>query len=292
MPIISQVYSCLPPTIFVLILFSQGTHLVIFRSTRCITPKAKSLHGPILQSLKLNDIFFLYGTHPILPARSVLILPSLISTVSAFASLAMILLFSRLTWTTVLSKDGRTPPTDNAIERFLKAGALGRITMSSMFLPGWMRTRTCTVARELSYISCCCGLLMYHFPPRSNQGTIFRAWQGWTSMSTTSPGEGTLRVVPMLRLSIAYIMLRPFFRQKDGSDEWEVDLEGTSFPGAHLGGKQFLSKGTHPHLQLDKTLVGIPTVEPGDQVYCSCFPLLNTSRCFKCTHLNRSTRAL
>lgn len=107
----------------------------------------------------------------------------------------------------------------------------------------------------------------------SLQGSIFRAWQGWTSMSTTGPNEGTLQVLPMLHLATAYIMLRPFFRIKEGSDEWEVDLEETSFPGSLPGGKQFLTTETHPHLKLDKTLISIPMVEPGDQVYCQCILL-------------------
>ncbi|KAG6917418.1 hypothetical protein DXG01_002503 [Tephrocybe rancida] len=102
----------------------------------------------------------------------------------------------------------------------------------------------------------------------SNQGSIFRAWQGWTSMSRTGPGEGTLRVLPMLRLAIPYIILRPFFRF-DG-DDWVVDLDNPAFPGSLLGGKQFLTVQTHPHLKLDKTMVGIPTIDPGDQVYWHC----------------------
>ncbi|KAG5641138.1 hypothetical protein DXG03_005934 [Asterophora parasitica] len=103
----------------------------------------------------------------------------------------------------------------------------------------------------------------------SNQGSIFRAWQGWTSMSRTGPGEGTLRVLPMLAVAMPYIMLRPFFRLNAENNEWEVDLDNPDFPGSLLGGKQFLTPETHPHLRLDKTMVEIPTVDPGDQVYCA-----------------------
>ncbi|KAG6819433.1 hypothetical protein H0H93_011921 [Arthromyces matolae] len=104
----------------------------------------------------------------------------------------------------------------------------------------------------------------------SNQGSIFRAWQGWVSMSETGPDEGTLRVLPMLRLAIPYIILRPFFRLDETTNEWVVDLENPEFPGSLLGGKQFLTTKTHPHLKLDKTMVAIPTVKPGDQVYWHC----------------------
>ncbi|KAF8871719.1 hypothetical protein BD779DRAFT_1453556 [Infundibulicybe gibba] len=114
---------------------------------------------------------------------------------------------------------------------------------------------------------------LYH---ASNQCSIFRPWQGWTSMSSTGPGEGTLRVLPMLSLASAYIMLRPFFRPKSPTStsldfkDWEVDLDGPSFPGSSMGKTQELNPNTHPHLVLDKSMVSIPRVEPGDQVYWHC----------------------
>ena len=70
-------------------------------------------------------------------------------------------------------------------------------------------------------------------------------------------------------------MLRPFFKPKPGceasleADDWEPDLEHGEFYGASPGGAQNLSPKTHPHLQLDKTVVSIDFVEPGDQVYCT-----------------------
>lgn len=44
------------------------------------------------------------------------------------------------------------------------------------------------------------------------QGGVFRALQGWTSLSHTGPNEGTLKVFPAIKESSAYMMLRPFFR--------------------------------------------------------------------------------
>jgi hypothetical protein len=41
---------------------------------------------------------------------------------------------------------------------------------------------------------------------------VFRAFQGWTSLSSTGPSEGTLRVYPLLRDMTAYVILRPLFR--------------------------------------------------------------------------------
>ncbi|KZT05445.1 DUF1479-domain-containing protein [Laetiporus sulphureus 93-53] len=105
----------------------------------------------------------------------------------------------------------------------------------------------------------------------ANQCTVFRPWQGWTALSTASQNEGTLRVLPLLSLATAYIMLRPFFRPATSSaDEWELDLTSSAFPGSRPGRTQYLSGVTHPHLKLAKTIVSIPKVEPGDQVYWHC----------------------
>ncbi|KAH9012229.1 DUF1479-domain-containing protein [Lactarius deliciosus] len=111
---------------------------------------------------------------------------------------------------------------------------------------------------------------LYH---AANQCSIFRPWQGWTSMSTTGPGQGTLRVAPMLKLATAYLMLRPFFKPRtpsSGLDDWVVDVESAAFPGSQMGKTQELNETTHPHLQLARTVVSVPHVEPGDQIYWHC----------------------
>ena len=36
-----------------------------------------------------------------------------------------------------------------------------------------------------------------------------------------------------------------------------------------MGKTQELNEKTHPHLRLDKTMVSVPKLEPGDQIYCS-----------------------
>lgn len=111
--------------------------------------------------------------------------------------------------------------------------------------------------------------------PHRNQCTVFRPWQGWTALSHTGAREGTLQVLPLLTLSTAYIMLRPFFALRPGApahslaaDDWVLDLESTAFPGSTPGRSQEPTAGSHPHLALEKTVVSIPRVEPGDQVYC------------------------
>ena len=90
-------------------------------------------------------------------------------------------------------------------------------------------------------------------------------------MSVAGPGEGTLRVVPLLKPATAYLILRPFFRPRtssSGLDDWVVDLESPAFPGSQMGKTQEVNETTHPHLQLDRTVVSVPRIEPGDQIYC------------------------
>jgi Protein of unknown function (DUF1479) len=66
-------------------------------------------------------------------------------------------------------------------------------------------------------------------------------------------------------------MLRPFFKPRTSSsdlDDWVVDLENADFPGSQMGKTQELNDKTHPHLQLSRTMVSAPHMEPGDQIYC------------------------
>ena len=105
-------------------------------------------------------------------------------------------------------------------------------------------------------------------------------------MSSTGVNEGTLRVLPMLSLATAYIILRPFFKPRSiaawktnqgfggaqgislAAEDWELNLEGSEFPGSVPGKAQELNETTHPHLRLAETMVSVPRIEPGDQVYC------------------------
>ncbi|CDO75970.1 hypothetical protein BN946_scf184888.g20 [Trametes cinnabarina] len=119
---------------------------------------------------------------------------------------------------------------------------------------------------------------LYNAP---NQCSIFRPWQGWTALSNTGPGEGTLRVLPMLSLATAYMILRPFFRLRPDlrrritkpsdipldADAWVIDLDDPTFPGSVPGKTQAVTPETHPHLRIERSMLSIPRVEPGDQVY-------------------------
>lgn len=111
---------------------------------------------------------------------------------------------------------------------------------------------------------------------------VFRPLQGWLSMSHTRAGEGTLRVLPFLKASTAYIILRPFFTHlspptsfKSQSEyldpsNWTFDPTSRKFPGCSLGHNIELDPATHPHLELEKTMVSIPEVNPGDMVLWHC----------------------
>lgn len=95
--------------------------------------------------------------------------------------------------------------------------------------------------------------------------SAWRSLQGWLSLSHTNTGEGTLRVLPNLKLSVAYIMLRPLFH----TGEYDDSLP--TFPGSTPGHTQFFpTLENHPHLAIDRAIVGIPPVRPGDYVFWHC----------------------
>ncbi|KAG7665450.1 uncharacterized protein J8A68_001138 [[Candida] subhashii] len=98
--------------------------------------------------------------------------------------------------------------------------------------------------------------------------SAFRTLQGWLALSNNKSGEGTLRVLPNIKLTMAYIMLRPFFWQdpKSGNlDDYEIDLDTPKFPGTVPGqGQLFLDKFYH---HLHKGVISIPDVKKGSFVF-------------------------
>lgn len=93
----------------------------------------------------------------------------------------------------------------------------------------------------------------------------FRSLQGWLSMSDNGPGCGTIQLLPDIKLSTAYMLLRPFF-----NDDNVLDMHSTYFYGASPGQGQVLKSSWHPHLKLDKTVVSCPKADPGDYVFWHC----------------------
>lgn len=122
--------------------------------------------------------------------------------------------------------------------------------------------------------------------------SLFRMSQGWLGLSHTGAREGTLLVNPLLGASTAYFLLRPFFspiRSPPGmltgtattdeltdpqflaADNWTLETPASSWlHGATPGHCQELRQALHPHLRLDKTMIHIPTVRPGDYVAWHC----------------------
>lgn len=95
--------------------------------------------------------------------------------------------------------------------------------------------------------------------------SAFRLFQGWLSMSSTGPTEGTLRLCPLLKHATAYLILRPFFDAHSG----ELNPD-TAFPGSVPGAGQEYNSETHPHLDLETSMVSAPQVEPGDYFAWHC----------------------
>ncbi|KAI9872884.1 MAG: hypothetical protein M1830_001089, partial [Pleopsidium flavum] len=116
--------------------------------------------------------------------------------------------------------------------------------------------------------------------------SMFRMFQGWLSMSTTGPNEGTLLVNPLLSRATAYFLLRPFFEPRKVSEgphggvqsaeflapeSWELESDpNSSLQGASPARCQELNGSLHPHLDLSESMIHVPLVRPGDYVVWHC----------------------
>lgn len=100
-------------------------------------------------------------------------------------------------------------------------------------------------------------------------------FSGWLSLSGTTPEDGpSLQVLPMPKLATAYYLLRPFFSPNSSRPSiagsptgWTLDTPQNSLlHGALPGYAQEIIPDMHPHLQLDKSMISIPPLTPGDYV--------------------------
>ncbi|KAK0617995.1 hypothetical protein B0T17DRAFT_591915 [Bombardia bombarda] len=111
--------------------------------------------------------------------------------------------------------------------------------------------------------------------------SILRMFQGWLALDSIAPDQGSLQVCPMLQLATAYYLLRPFFSPNNtttsgsttqldyllSSQNWSLTRPQNSIlHGALPSYAQDINRALHPHLQLDRSLVAIPPLEPGDYV--------------------------
>lgn len=106
--------------------------------------------------------------------------------------------------------------------------------------------------------------LYSHLSTRPTATSAFRALQGWLALSDVKAGEGTIRVLPNIKLVNAYSILRPFF----WADTEEIDLTSAKFPGVTFvgTGQFFLNKYMH-HLRQAETVLSIPYANVGDYVF-------------------------
>jgi len=94
--------------------------------------------------------------------------------------------------------------------------------------------------------------------PSPNVSTVFRTYQGWLALSSQGKGDGTLQVVPLLRETTSYLLLRPFIDSNDKDDD-------DPFCGAFEGRQHKITSKWHQPLL--EGLVSIPKVLPGDTVW-------------------------
>lgn len=111
--------------------------------------------------------------------------------------------------------------------------------------------------------------------------SMMRLFQGILALTVVEPGM--IRLLPSPKLSTTYFLLRPFFSPKQAAPEagddrakwdayldasnWELDKEpSTVIHGAVPGHAQRVSNVFHPHLELERSLIAPPTLQPGDYI--------------------------
>jgi len=85
--------------------------------------------------------------------------------------------------------------------------------------------------------------------------SFFRAFQGWTSLTESGPGDGTIRVLPRLKEPLSHILMRSLL---DDIDEDQIL--------GHQPGKLQKLDYDYQHKLWD-SLVSLPKVHPGDTVW-------------------------
>merc|ERR1711982_53037 len=86
-------------------------------------------------------------------------------------------------------------------------------------------------------------------------GTFFRTFQGWVSLSEAGPGDGTLTVLPLLKESLASVLIRPLLE----------DIPKDQFPDYKADSVLFIDKELHA--DLIKAMISVPKIYPGDCVF-------------------------
>ncbi len=71
--------------------------------------------------------------------------------------------------------------------------------------------------------------------------SFFRAFQGWTSLSRAGPGEGTIRILPLLKEATAALLLRPLLKGVKGYEE-QIGMQETAIAETNTGEELILCK--------------------------------------------------
>lgn len=180
---------------------------------------------------------------------------------------------------------GRVKVTVEETFTMTSGGADGKITIRGKAARDFLSCPTCT--RELVLVACfeCfrAGFLVSRRCTHKLQPII-----GLTralTVSETGPYEGTLLVNPLLSRATAYFLLRPFLSPKRAAaclssesytqdflspENWQLDLTNSWLHGATPGRGQELQHSIHPHLDLPKSMIHVPRVNPGDYVAWHC----------------------
>ena len=82
--------------------------------------------------------------------------------------------------------------------------------------------------------------------------------KGWTSLTESGPGDGTLTVLPLLKEPLAHILMRSLLD----------DIPDYQMLGHKIGRSQLLDPVLHK--KLANSMVTLPKVYPGDTVWWHC----------------------
>jgi hypothetical protein len=157
-----------------------------------------------------------------------------------------------------LSKGGRMLKIAKRIKRFGKGD--GRSMMRGILIIGLRQSSTCTVGLVLARY-----LEVSKVSLRKGAPRVKLMKTGWLSLADNGPRRGTLELCPDIKLTTAYLLLRPFFDQYG-----KLDMDSTYFYGADPGMGHVLKDSWHPALQMNKTMISAPEATPGDYVFWHC----------------------
>ena len=89
---------------------------------------------------------------------------------------------------------------------------------------------------------------------------MFRIFQGWLSLSSIGPGGGTLRVCPLVKEPMAYILMKPLLPPY---------LQNSDFLGSWPGRCSDITAKDHAEI-INDCMVSVPHVNYGDAVFWHC----------------------